>query len=557
MGRVHDAIANAKKWLLEQKRGPAWGSYVYNESPLSTVLSLYVLDGKRKTNAIDYLMTKRIWGENLNIGALLFLALKETGEEELAEKVLHELKKELREKLPNKGENEAKFQYEVEKILKNVKLEQPFGIGEREIIRFPIPIYTTLFKLTPEKLWYSRTSFFFNIFPDIALFIASKNNKKSNKKIINVIKKSLNEDDSHSSFTIPTVKCVYVLRMLGEDSLVKKSLNWIDKIINNNGSLSYFSSEDVYESCLSCLALINLGEDVTDTLKWLDSKNVGPGYPFISGSYVPDYDDSPMVVLIKKLTDNLDEKAYDTLDFILESQKSDGGWHTYAYYTRRLDISLKVFSLFINALGFFFIKSRRLGYGPLMRIRTPRIYRSFVDMSARTLITLSYFKEEKRVKKAIAKGCRYLLKQYSNGKFQDVKTLSSIGPPLRWVDSDFYETALALVALFKNGYKTVETDSAIKWMLNQKIGSPENAAYALWALVEGDYPKEFADRMVDIIISKQLPDGSWKPHVGVSTSERLTGRYMVGGENILTLSDPIHSHAVPLYALGLYKNRYE
>ena len=542
MNDLINAITNAKKWLLEQKKGAAWGCYVYNESPLSTVLSLYILEGEQKSNAISYLMSKKIWEGNLNVGGLLFTALKETGEEGLAKKVLSELKKELRE------------EHEVDKFLKNVKLEQPFGISEREIIG--LPIYITLFKLTPEKLWYYRTSFFFNLFPDIALFITSKNNKKLNEKIINVIKKSLNEDNSHASFTISTIKCVYVLRMLGEEAQAKKSLAWIEKMINDNGSLSYFSSEDVYETALSCLALINLGEDVTDTVKWLDSKMVGPGYPFISGSYVPDYDDSPMVLLIKKLTDNLDEKAYDTLNFLLKSQKSDGGWHTYAYYTRRLDISLKVFSLFINTLGFFLIKSRRRGYGPLMSMRTRRIYRSFVDMSARTLITLSYFGGEKGVKKEIDKGCRYLLNQYSNGKFQDVKTLSSIGPPLRWVDSDFYETALALVALFKNGYKTVETDLAIKWMLNQEIDSPENAAYALWALIEGDYPREFADRMVEIIISKQLPDGSWKPQVGVSTSERVTGRYMVGGASILTLSDPIHSNAVPLYALGLYKNKY-
>jgi len=553
MSDVALAIDKAKKWLLEQKRGASWGCNVYSESPLSTVLALYVLDGKEKHKAIRYLMTKRIWERNINLGALFFLALKETGEGKLAEKVLDELKKELRKKLDEN--DEAKLQSELEKLLKNVKLEQPFGLNERDIIRFPI--YTILFKILPEKIWYSRTSFFYNVFPDIALFIASKNNIELNKKIVSVIKKSLNRNNSHANFTVPTIKCVYVLRMLGEHDQAKRSLNWIKERINKNGSVGYFSSEDVYETLLASLALVILGENVADVIKWLDSEMVGPGYPFISGSYVPDYDDTPLALIIKKLTNNLDEKAYDSLNFLLKSQRSDGGWPTYAYYTWKLDICLKILALFINALGFFFIKSRRMGYGPLMSVRTRRIYRSFVDMTARTLIALSYFKEEKRVRKAIAKGCKYLLRQYSDGKFQDVKALSSIGPPLRWVDSDFYETTLACVALLKNGYKTAEVDSAIKWMISQKIDAPEDAAYVLWALIEGNYPKELADRIVDIIISKQLPDGSWKPHVGISTSERESGRYMIGGEKIITVLDPIHSQAVPLYALGLYIKKYK
>ncbi|MFQ6052431.1 MAG: hypothetical protein ACE5K4_12175, partial [Candidatus Hydrothermarchaeota archaeon] len=362
---VSKSIDKAKKWLLKQRKGSSWRLLVENESPTATALSLYVLKGDKRTKAIDYFLKNEVWKKSLYAGFIFVNALRDTGEYKLADEVLFECKNEIR----NRGKNLStkKIEKEAKKLLEHARADFPFGLNEKDLSI--IPFYTWLLKLTPEKMWYSRTSFFYNVFPGIALITSSNKDKKLNQKIIYIIKKSLNENYSHASFSISTIMCIYVLRQLGENELANKSLKWIEGIINENGSIRYFSSQDIWETCLAGLALLNLEEDITDVIDWLETKKVGPGYPFISGSYVPDFDDTPMVLMMKKLTNRLDENAYETLDFLIESQRYDRGWPTYAYYTQKHDIFLKLFSIIINGFGLL-TSSRRRGYGPLYPIKT-------------------------------------------------------------------------------------------------------------------------------------------------------------------------------------------
>jgi len=113
----------------------------------------------------------------------------------------------------------------------------------------------------------------------------------------------------------------------------------------------------------------------------------------------------------------------------------------------------------------------------------------------------------------------------------------------KWTFSDIYETSMALIALYRNGVKNEKTKSAIKWLLDQKIEFAEDAAHVLWALLEGDHERKYPDKMAEIISSKQLPDGSWQHNVG----------FFLGSAKYYSL----FSMASPLYALSLYKNRYE
>jgi hypothetical protein len=522
---MQKVINNAKKWLYKHKTGSSWTFPVISECPVSTALSLFVVDDKTRYKAIEYLMNTKVWERNLYAAGIFVLALKEIGDYRRAEKVLHLCEKEI--KKPEKKSKVLHHQVyhdKMEKLLEELKYAFPLGINERDLST--VPLYSLLFKLTPQKWWYDRTSYFHDFFPTIAPMLISKNNfSRANKKVVNALKKALNADGSYGGVTGVTIMSTYALRQLGEDA--EESLKWLEKARNENGSFRPLFCQNVYDTAWVCLALAELGEDVRDALEWLESKKVAHGYPYVASGYFPDPDDTSLVLLLKKHLNCINADDHESLDFIIKIQNPDGGWSYCPLYKH--PIRLKFLSLIINGLGLFTTSQRR-GYGFLAMFHPTRNYISTIDMTARALITLSYFKDLNGVKKSINMGIKYLLKYYSNGRFRASH---------RWTFSDIYETSMALIALYKNGVKNEKTSSAMKWVLSQKIEFAEDAAHVLWALIEGNYEREYMDKMVKIIAEKQLPDGSWQPNVG----------FFLGSAKYYSL----FSIAAPLYALALYE----
>jgi squalene cyclase len=525
---LNNVINNAQRYLSRLRNGAAWHFPVVSKCELTTALSLNVFDGEKKSKAIDYLMNVKVWEKNLPAAAIMAIALNSAGEVKLSEKILNEIRNEIKKKEPKK--NEKDIQRRLEKILWNVKLWYPYNLNEKKISK--IPIYTLLFKYTHEELWYSRLSYFYDFFPSVAPMLVSKNDEELNKKIIDVLSKALNEDGSYGGITSHAISAIYVFHQLGATELEAKCYAHLEKLINADGSLPPQTYQDVYDTAWICLAFATLGYDVSDILKWLDDTRVSNGYPYTSGSYFPDPDDTSLILLIKKQLGNLTDRDYRSVDFLLNSQNSDGGW-SYCPLRSRLSYSLalRAVAILLNGLGFLTTPHRR-GYGFLSSVQPHNNHRSTIDVTARTLITLSYFSENNEVKKKVEKGVKYLLKQYKNGRFQAHRP---------WTFSGIYENSMALIALFKNGFKNEKTNLAMEWMLNQEIKYVEDAAHVLWALLEGDYDKSYADKMVKIIYQRQLPDGSWKFNVGFWNRAKYYSLFSI---------------ASPLYSLALYKKRY-
>lgn len=528
---IEDTINNAKNWLYKHKAGSSFCFKVISECPVSTALALYVVEGNIKSKAIEYLIDNKVWEKNLFAAALFVCALKECGEYQLAREIFYRCEKELEKKSSEKQSRVLQHQVyhkRIEKLMDELRYTFPIGISEKDLSL--IPVYTLFFKLFPQRYWYSRTSFFHDFYPFIApMLVPSKNNRR-NQAVVDTLINAMNEDGSYGGITAPTILSIWVLRQFGKEFYVKRSLKWLENAMNENGSFRPLLRQDVYDTAWVSLALANLDEDVSDSIDWLKSTKVSHGYPYVSSGYFPDPDDTSLVLLTKKYLNQIDSDDYESLGFILESQNPDGGWCYCPLYKHA--ILYKILAIFLNGIGIF-TTSRKRGYGFLAMLHPPRNYLSTIDMTARALITLSNFKDDAHVKKSIDKGIRYLLSHYSDGVFHSSH---------KWTFSDIYETSMALIALYKNGVKNEKTDSAMKWLLKQKIEFAEDAAHVLWALIEGNHERKHMEDMVNIISSRQLPDGSWKPNVG----------FFLGSAKYYSL----FSIASPLYALALYKNKF-
>jgi hypothetical protein len=517
-------INSAKIWLIKQKNGSAWNFPVINPNYVATALAIYVLTGEKKSIAVQYLLKKKVWEKCLIAAEIFGIALQETGEKDLAEEVFCNCRREIK-----KMESGKRISFN--RRLKNIKLMYPFNLSEEEISL--LPIYTTLFKILPEKIWYSRTSPFYQVFHQTAILLISKKNARINKKIVNVLRKALNDDGSYGGLTIWTIEAVYILIKLNEDKLASKSLEWIEKTISENGSLRPMLWQDVYDTAWCSLALANCGENISENIGWLDKTRVGEGYPYISGSFFPDPDDTPLVLLAKIVSNNFDMNDYKSLEFLINCQKSNGGWTWSPFLEGTVKKTFfRIISIFFKVLEFTVCKYRK-GYGFLSWFYSHQSFQPSIDITSRVLITLSYFKEREDIEKSIKKGAIFLLSNYSDGRFHANRLYTS---------SPIYETSMALIALYKNGIKNGATEQAFKWLMDQKIESAEDAAHVLWVLMERDNDKVYADNLVDFIISKQLPDGSWEFKVG----------FLAYGQFYYSL----FSIAAPLYALTLYRNKY-
>ncbi|SNQ62528.1 prenyltransferase/squalene oxidase repeat-containing protein [Candidatus Methanoperedens nitratireducens] len=521
---INHSINIAKTWLLNRKSKSSWEFPVINSSYIATALSIYVLTGEKKVSATHYLLENKVWEKCLIAAEIFGIALQETGEEFLAKEVFINCQNEIKKKGTDK-------RIIFKEQLKNVKLTYSFNLSENEISL--IPLYGIFFKLSPEKIWYDRTSFFYQFFHETALLLLSKKDAKINKKIINVMKKALNSDGSYGGLTVCTIRAAYILKQLNEEELASKSIEWIEKTISEDGGLRPILWQDVYDTAWCSLALANSGENIDDIICWLNKTHIGDGYPYVSNSYFPDPDDTPLVLLAKIISNNLDTTDYKTVDFLIKCQKSNGGW-TWSPFLEGIVKKklLTIVGILFNSICIFICRYRK-GYGFLSRAYSHQSFRPSIDITSRVLITLSYFKGRKNAAKAIKKGLNFLLNNYSNGRFRASRLYTS---------SHIYETSMALIALYKNDIKNEATEEALSWLLEQDLESAEDAAHILWALIEGNYDRTRSDKLIDFIISKQLPDGSWEFKVGFLAN--------------LQYYYSLFSIAAPLYALTLYRNKY-
>lgn len=500
---VADSIWQATKWMKRKKSGACWKVPVKSECLFSTALSLYVVEDGRRSRIIDYLLSKEVWRKDHEATIAFITALIENGDNDLAREVIEAYPGDFNELSQNPF-----FPCHLLDILrKNVY---------RSVVRRNF--YSLWFMLTPRRFWYDKTALLYDFLPKAAIVLLSKRNTRVDRGIEEALVRALNNDGSYSGITWQTIRAAYILRELGNEYYAKKALRWIDNTYNGNGSFRPLIFQDVYDTAWAGLALTGSRQPLDSVIEWLESTKVGPGYPYYSYGYNPDPDDTSLILLLKRLLDQINERDYDSLDFLLKSQNPDGGWG----YLPEPALS---FSFPFN-VAFKYFHS----FAPRRLPMISGVYLSTVDMTSRVLITLSYFKDYKGVKKTIRRGVKYL--------FSLFKIDGRVHGNFRWTDSDIYETSLALTALYRNGIHCNETVLATQWILNQRIENAEDAGHALWALVEGGF-MEKALEIAELIVSKQSPDGSWKPSINFFLG---TAPYW----------DSIFSTATPLFALHSY-----
>jgi len=319
--------------------------------------------------------------------------------------------------------------------------------------------------------------------------------------------------------TLPTVKGAYVLQMLGQEGQFRKALAWLENVSNDDGSLKAIRYQDVYDTALAALALSD-NENLDKTISWLEKTKVeGQGFPYYSGGYYPDCDDTSLVLLAKKAA-GYEIGDTDEVNFLLKSQNPDRGWSYVSFY------SLK-YALPYRYLTSLFPKIQNAVRKEGLSLLWHPIFDSAVDMTSRVLITLANTSESVKGRKgAISKGVSYLMRRYHNGSFHG---------GMRWADSDTYETSLALIALSLSNAGSDVKSGVVSWLLSQRDLGSDELAHIIWACCIAGVRTQDLEQTVRMLVSSQNEDGSWSPRM----SFRGSAPYL----------DPLFSTAMPLLAL--------
>lgn len=454
------AIEMSHQWLNKKKSDRYWRVPVTSEHMLSTAASLLVIPTNQKWETIDYLIRNEVWKRNRRATIFLLQSLYELNEVSQARQILTKLPEEQRRIL-------AKFD------------------ATNDYYAKLLALLTIIF--VPKPFWYSRHKLSYDLFPPFIFSIRNKVGKKLKDRITEILPATINSDGSHSGFTIPTIFCAAFLRETGNNKLFEKALQWISRARNPNGSYKPLIFLDIFETSWACIALAD--SSVESSIDWMKKHQAHGGFPYYSCSYCPDVDDTSLVTLASVLCNAVDDVTEESVKWLLKAQNPDGGWGTYPKHGR------------IHAT-FFRILARVPRFSPVHDLHEHRSA-SMIDMTARAMITLSYFKEEKRVESAIGKGARFLLER-------ETKRRGFIGFQ-RWIDSDIYENTLALIALQRSGVAGARIERRFEWLVSQATVFPEEAAHLLWLLHEGNVPKCNVNNIVNQIVSEQRVDGSWEP----------------------------------------------
>jgi prenyltransferase beta subunit len=455
------AMERARKWLEEKRRNSNWRVPVISKHPLSAAAALLVIPDEQKWKTIDYLLRTKVWEKDSEAALLLVKALLNLGERDAANTVA-----------------------------KNLKENRWRSVGARfkpiEAFYLNSLSFLTL-ALVPEHFWYSRNMLTYDVFPPFIHSIQKSAGTKLKERIMAILPKTMNSDGSHSGFTVPTIWCASFLQDVGETRLFRKALNWIQEVRNPDGSYKPLLFLDIFDTAWACAALAH--DKPEDSVEWIQKHHVNGGFPYYSFSYCTDVDDTSCVTFASVLCGNVNDVTRQSVEWLLHAQNPDGGWGTYPKYRKSYAAFFSILSQFPSFVS------------GMSRLHTHRSA-SMVDMTARAMIALSYFRERKDVRKAVRKGAAFLLQHQKSMRFRGFQ---------RWIGSDVYETSLALVALLKNGVQDTRTDDAVRWLLEQRLEVPEEAAHILWVLSETNVAKERQEEIIGWLMTHQNEDGSWNP----------------------------------------------
>lgn len=509
LGEVERSIQVAEQWVGHNSLEGRWRIPVVSDCLGSTSFSLLVVEGKRQQKTIQYLLDRRVWEQSVSATSILVRTLMSLGEKSLALKVGRACVR--AHKLAGRSISDADV---LDRVLRRGFPETTHSLKER----VAKALLKELMINTSPQFWTGRTSQLYEFLPSIAsMFIEDR---KETDRIIELLVSAQNDDGSYGGTTINTIKAAYLLRALGEESYSQRALKWLDNVYNENGSLRPIFCQDVYDTAWAVIALSD-SEGVDRSISWLEETIVeGLGYPYYSGGYYPDCDDTSLVLLARKEAGYpMEDKM---VDFLLKSQNPDGGWGWISFYSLKRTLPYRFLASRIKLIQDEIRKRRRMLYW-----RSD--FDSTVDITSRVLITLANVtRDNEEKKKAVSKGVNYLMRSYKDGMFHH---------HLRWTSSDVYETSMAFIALSLNNVGSAVERDVLDWLLTRRELSGEELAHLIWACSVADVPRETLIPIVQRLVSMQRDDGSWPSAISFKASSRFF--------------DPLFSTALPLLALKM------
>lgn len=507
--KIDRSIQDAEQWIKQSSVEGRWRVPVISECMRSTAYSLLITEGRRRERAIQYLIKKKIWEKSMSATSILVWALLSQGEKSLALEVSRNCAKSYN--LADRSVSDANI---LDYLLRKTFPKSTYSLRE-----WPIRVLMKgLMKNTSSRFWACRTCQLYDFIPTIAsMFFEDKIVKA---KLIELLVLAQNDDGSYGGTTINTIKAAYLLQALGEENRSRKAIRWLDNVYNANGSLRPIYYQDVYDTAWAVIALSDTN-GVEKSITWLDETMVeGLGYPYYSGGFYPDCDDTSLVLLARKeLGYSVEEK---TVNFLMKSQNPDGGWGWISFYSLNHTLPYKFLASRVK-----FIRDELRKWGSVLYWRPD--FDSTIDITSRVLITLAKVaRDNESKKKAVSMGVNYLLSRYEAGRFHQ---------RLRWTFSDAYETSMALIALSLYDVGSTVKNESLNWLLSLQNLGGEELAHLIWAFSTANVQHTKLAPFVERLVSIQRDDGSWPSTTPFKASSPFY--------------DPLFSTALPLFALKM------
>jgi len=377
-------------------------------------------------------------------------------------------------------------------------------------------ILKAILRIAPAGFSTSKMSQFYDILPSIATgYVWDRGMRERVRELVLACQ---NGDGSFGGLTHGTIKMAYILRELGNEAEFRKALKWLDEVRNDNGSLKPLQNQDVYDTVWGVLSCAD-EDHIDESFRWFERLRIGGGFPYYSGGYYPDVDDTALVLMAKNRHGiPLDQAA---MAFLLSSQNPDGGWGFLPFYSLKYYLPYR---WLMKESAFLHSVVTRKGLSWFWNPSAD----STVDMTARVLVTLTRIKSSDRsTRDATRRGVRYLLNSYVNNEFHNSSC---------WTYSHTYEDSLALIALATNGIRYPFMRGVLESHSENLNAGGDELAHVIWASIELGLDREIVSRLVARLIHLQNPEGSWSPMIDF----RLTVPYR----------DPMASTAFPLFALN-------
>ena len=483
--KVDEALVRGEGWVRSKQSGDCWRVPVVSESSRATALFLLIATGRQQEAAIDYLIGTRVWEQSVSDSAALVRCLLARREVNLAREVST---KALRSRVKRGGGDLALDDRDaVEWVLrKGLSWLNPRGSDLLQKL-----FIKSLLKSTVPYYWADRCS---QVYSFVPLFLASLTEDKGyGSKVRDVLRLTQNSDGSFGGIAVATIIGSYMLEALGDDQGARRAANWMQQLQNQDGSVRPILYQDVYDTAWGS-TYFGEASAVDKSISWLDKTKIAQlGYPYLSYGFCPDSDDTALVLLAKQSARiPIEDK---TVEFLVDGQNPDGGWGFVSPWTFRSSLpylSLAKHSSIVRRAV------KRLGG----RAFWSSSFESTVDMTSRVMISLAGEKESEERRRAKTLGIRYLRGQNESRLFH---------APIRWTDSDAFETSLAVIAMSLNNSCDGRTSQAIDGLLRMHLSGADAAAHVLWASNSARVPTEKWLHLVKYLLASQNEDGSWSP----------------------------------------------